>query len=331
MGKRQKRGTAAIIGLVLTIAAVVLTGYLWYQNSLKPMTANQAEPKIFVIKKGQSLDSIGMALEKEGLIRSRAIFKLAVAQKGIAKKIQAGSFRLTPSMDMNQILSEMTHGTMDIWVTLIEGWRREEIASAINKAYEENGVTFDEAAFLSATEGKEGYLYPDTYLLPLGADAQTAANILTTTFDKKIATLKPQIEASSLSLPKIVTLASLVEREAKTETSRKMVAGVLLNRLEIGMPLQVDATLQYAKGFDKKEQTWWAPPIALDKTVNSPYNTYQNAGLPPAPIASPSLSSIRAVLSPTPSDFLYYITGSDGQMYYGKTLEEHNRNIQQHL
>lgn len=331
MGKKRRQRSYAVLGLLLALFVALAIAFLWYQLSLKPVSQTEVPPQIFVIKKGQSIDNIGTSLEKAGLIRSRAVFKLLLTQKGLSKKIQAGTFRLSPSMDANQILTELTHGTLDVWVTLLEGWRREEMASAINKAYEENGVTFDEAAFLELTVDKEGYLYPDTYLLPLSASSDNIVQLLTSTFTKKTASIQKDIESSSLSLSKIVTLASLVEREAKTDTSRKLVAGILLNRLEIGMPLQVDATLQFAKGFDAQDKTWWTPPVALDKSINSPYNTYQNPGLPPGPIASPSLSSIQAVVNPTPSDYLYYITGSDGQMYYAKTLEEHNKNIQNHL
>lgn len=329
---KKRRSVSYGIFSVLGICLLLLLGlYLFYQASLKAPKVGKFPEQIFVVKKGESIDSIGQSLEKAGLIRSRAAFKLFIAQKGLSKKIQAGTFKLAPSQNLNQILEELTHGTLDVWVTLLEGWRREEIAYAIDKAYEDNGVTFDEAAFLKATENKEGYLYPDTYLLPLSADAATVVSILENTFTNKTAPLKAQIDNNSLSLPKILTLASLIEREAKSPVSRKLVAGILLNRLEIGMPLQVDATLQYAKGFDKKNNTWWAPPVALDKAINSPYNTYQQPGLPPGPIASPSLSSIEAVLNPTPSDYLFYITGLDGKMYYAKTLAEHNQNIQNHL
>jgi UPF0755 protein len=253
-------------------------------------------------------------------------------REGLSKKIQAGSFKLNQSMTVTQIAQTLTQGRLDFWITILEGWRREEIATYLEKAYAENGLQFDRGLFLSLTQDKEGYLYPDSYLLPLTATTQTAVNQLTNTFDQKVTTgLADQIAANSLSLNQILTLASLIEREAKTDASRKMVAGVLLNRLDIGMPLQVDATLQYAKGYDAQKQDWWAPPLSADKAIVSPFNTYQNPGLPPAPICSPSFSSIQAALNPTPSDYFYYITGNDGQMYYAQTLDQHNTNINRYL
>jgi UPF0755 protein len=123
-------------------------------------------------------------------------------------------------------------------------------------------------------------------------------------------------------------MASLIEREARIDTSRQMVSGILWKRLDNAWPLQVDATLQYVKGG---KNDWWPEPLAVDKSLNSPYNTYQNTGLPPAPIANPSLSSIKAALSPTDSAYWYYISDLQGNMHYGVTLDDHNANVNQYL
>jgi UPF0755 protein len=130
----------------------------------------------------------------------------------------------------------------------------------------------------------------------------------------------------------VMILASIVAREAKKPEDMKKVAGVLWNRLELGMPLQVDATLQYAKGYDEEKKTWWSTPLSQDKNIVSPYNTYKNAGLPPGPISNPGLDAIQAATYPTPSDNLYYISNTAGtQMYFAQTYEEHQQNIAKYL
>jgi UPF0755 protein len=315
----------------IIIVTLILGGWFWLNAQLSPVNGTP-QTKIFVINKGQGINSIGAGLKSAGLIHSPLAFKFIVTQKNLAKKIQAGTFRLSPSMSALEIAQNLTHGTLDVWVTIIEGWRREEIAAAVKKAFDAAGANFNEEQFLKVTKDQEGYLYPDTYLFPITANETAIASLLKNTFDKKVTQdLETDIAASGKSLNDIVTMASLVEREARSETARKMVAGILWKRLEAGWPLQVDATLQYAKGYDKKDQTWWTPPTALDKKVNSPFNTYTNSGLPPGPIASPSLSAIEASLNPTPSAYWFYLTGTDNQMHYAKTVEEHNQNIQRYL
>ena len=126
-------------------------------------------------------------------------------------------------------------------------------------------------------------------------------------------------------------MASIVQREARDKTQMQNVAGILWNRLEIGMPLQVDASLQYVRGFDEVDQTWWAVPLAVDRARESEFNTYLNAGLPPAPICNPGFDAIEATLNPIDSDNIFYLHAPDGTIHYGETLDQHNANIQQHL
>ena len=136
---------------------------------------------------------------------------------------------------------------------------------------------------------------------------------------------------TGLSDAESVILASIVEREAREPEQMRHVAGILLNRLEIGMALQVDATLQYVKGYDQARKTWWAPPTAADKQLSSPYNTYENPGLPPGPISNPGANALMAVANPIKSNDLFYLHTNDGNMYYAETYEEHQENIQKYL
>ena len=322
----------SLIAYAVILVVLSFGIYFFAQSMADPVDPSQTDTQIFVIKKGQAVDSIGQSLQEAGLIKSPLGFKYVVARHGLSKNLQAGTFRLSPSMSSYEIAQELTHGTLDTWVTLIEGWRREEMAAALAAAFAEHGVDFDEDEFLTLTKGQEGYLFPDTYLFPLSADEEMVVSVLANTFNQKVTQgLAQDIANSNLTLNQILTLASLVEREANTDESRKIVAGILLNRLNNDWPLQVDATLQFVLGYDPVSQSWWKPPTVAQKELNSPYNTYQNPGLPPAPIASPSLASIEAVLSPTPTDYWYYLTGNDGNMYYAKTLEQHNQNIANYL
>ena len=317
---------AAIIIIVATVA------FVWATSLSKPADPRNSETQVFVVKHGQAAGSIGQNLYDQGLIKSPAAFKYVLARHGLSKSIQAGSFRLSPSMSAFEIAQEMTHGTLDLWSTILEGWRREEIAAGLAADFAKKGIDFNEAAFLVATKGKEGYLFPDTYLFPVGATEENVASILLNTFDKKVTQgLDQDINNSPYTLNQIITMASLVEREARNDESRKIVAGILWKRMENDWPLQVDATLQYAKGYDTRDQTWWTPPTYLDKEVVSPYNTYANPGLPPGPIASPSLSSIQAALNPTPTQYWFYLTDLQGNMHYAETIEQHNQNIANYL
>ena len=176
-------------------------------------------------------------------------------------------------------------------------------------------------------------MFPDTYLIPKDATAHDVAAKLKNTFDQKvpIAVLDKGTEIN-LTPKEVVILASLVEREAKNNEERQLIAGVLVNRLKAGIALQVDATVQYAKGYDSAKNTWWPFINSSDyQTVQSPYNTYLFAGLPPLPIASPGLESIRAAANPAPTDYFYYLHDNDGNIHFAKTIEEHNENIQKFL
>lgn len=314
--------------IILTIIAVVsVFSYLFYQEGLLAVDKNDKSTKIFVIQKGEDLNSIVKNLSKENLIRNSLVFYLMIKQKGIDKKIQAGDFRLSPSMNSSQIADTLTHGTLDEWVTIIEGLRKEEIAEAVSKVFDVPEIEFIKLS-------PEGYLFPDTYLISRQASAEAIINVLTSTFNDKLNNeLKAKIKKLGLSTHEGITLASIVEREARTEASRQQVAGILLKRINEGMPLQVDATIQYALGYQAQQKTWWKNNLTPeDLKINSAYNTYLNIGLPPEPICNPSLSSLTAVTNADPSTpYLFYITGKDNKMHYAKTLEEHNKNIEKYL
>lgn len=301
--------------------------YMFFRQGTLPFNKTDKSTKIFVIAPGQPLQKIVDNLEKEDLIRSKLVFYLVVKQLRIDKSIQAGDFRLSPSMDAYQIAKNLTHGTLDVWVTLIEGTRKEEMAEVIG-----NELDIPEVEIIKLA--KEGYLFPDTYLMPKDASAETIISILKNNFDKKFT---PELNAKAtkkgFSQEEVVILASIVEKEAKSEKDKKEVASILLKRFENDWPLQVDATIQYALGYQTNEKSWWKKELSFDDLkIDSPYNTYKNKGLPPAPISNPGLISILAVIeadSSTP--YWYYISDRNGTMHYAKTDEEHQNNVEKYL
>lgn len=313
--------------LLLTLGILGFGGYVYYKEGTLPVNKKSSETQIFIIKKGDSLNEISKNLEKEELIRNKLVFYIVVKQLGIEKSIQAGDFRLSQSMDVYELSETLTHGTLDIWVTIIEGLRKEEIADIVSKNFNIPAIEFIKAA-------NEGYLFPDTYLIPREATTENILAILTNTFNNKYSD-KIKEKASKLSLTQkdVIILASLIEREALYANDRQKVANVLLKRIEKGFPLEIDATVQYALGYQPKEKSWWKKHLTQkDLDTDSEYNTRKYTGLPPEPICSPGLASIEAVVNATTdTPYLFYVSDINGKLHYAITLEEHNENIKKYL
>ncbi len=309
----------------------VLAVAAYTRSMLQPVDPTNTTTQQFVIPKGQSITAIGNRLAEAGLIKHRLAFRAIVTQQGLASKIQAGSFELSPNMSVSEIALVMTQGTEDMWITILEGWRAEEIAEYL--AAQELS-SFDQVEFLTLvrTNDTEGQLFPDTYLIPRESTATQIYSLLTNTFETKVIdALAQEISTNKNSFDQVLVMASLVEREARDFDQMRHVAGILWHRIDLGMALQVDATLQYAKGKQSGSTEWWTPPFAVDKEADSPYNTYLNPGLPPKPIANPSLNAIKATLDPLLVDDVFYLHAPTGEMYFAKTLEQHNANVNRYL
>ena len=311
-----------LIILIFVLAVCAILGVLIYKEGALAVDKDNKSTKIFVIKPGQSLDKITNNLASEQLIRNKIVFNIVVRQQKAEKKIQAGDFRLSPSMNVFEIVKELQHGTLDVWITVVEGLRKEEIAQIISQKFNISEVDFIKKA-------QEGYLFPDTYLIPNQSNSDLIIKIMKDNFQKKYITLKDKIEKLKLTENQVVTLASLIEREAKDLQDRPIVAGIILKRIREDWPLQIDASIQYAVGYQPDEKTWWKKSLtAEDLNVNSPYNVYKNTGLPPGPICNPGLSSLEAVANADENTpYWYYMSDKSGKMHYGKTLEQHNENI----
>lgn len=310
------------IALGIIIFLAIFTS-LWWINGTSPVDPKNKNSQIFVVERGQGVRAVSKNLKDQGLIKDSIAFFLLTKKLGIDNKIEAGDFRLFPSMSAEEIANELTHGTLDIWVTIPEGQRAAEIADSLRKKMPNYDASWDQKLAQN-----EGYLFPETYLFPVDANIDTIITMMrTNTFDNKYSTLN--ITKKGFTQNQIVTVASLIEREAKHPQDRPIIASVIYNRLELGMPLQIDATVQYAKGQVKGN--WW-PTITQDdyKSVVSSYNTYLNPGLPPGPISNPGLSSLEAAANPANTNYIYYITDKNGVNRYAETLSGHNANIQKY-
>ncbi len=296
---------------LIFLVLIFVSSFFYIRQAFMPVSSN-GKPMDFMINKGSSIALIGNNLEKAGLVRNGLVFRYYVQLTNTQNKIQAGEFQLSPSFTLSQIVEKLKKGPTEIWVTIPEGLRREEIATkfAITLNKDENFTK----EFLTLTVGKEGYLFPDTYLFPKTATATQIVTRLTSTFESKV---------NDVTYKQLI-MASMLERETFADDEKPIVAGVLYKRIKNDWPLQVDATLQYIKGD-------WKPVYSIDKELKSSFNTYKNLGMPPSPICNPGLSSILAAISPEESEYWYYIHDNDAKIHFARTLEEHNSNIKKYL
>lgn len=307
--------------IVIGILLIAIAGTsLWWKNGLSPVSTDKT-PTIFVVNKGEGVREIAKRLKTQGIIRDQVVFFLFTRIKGIDKRIQAGDFRINPSMTSEEVANSLTHGTLDIWVTIPEGQRAQEIADTLSEK-----MPGFKPSWRQTLVENEGHLFPDTYLIPRDAEIDFIITLLKNNFTSKYSTLGTV--QNGLTQNQVIIVASMVEREARKEKDRPLVASVILNRLDIGMKLDIDATIQYALGYQPEQERWWKKGLTVDDLkLESPYNTYRVAGLPPTAISNPGLASLNAVINPAKTNYLFYMTDSKGINHYAETNSQHNENI----
>jgi UPF0755 protein len=279
---------------------------------------------VFIVNEGESVTAVTEALQRHGYINHPFVFKILVSILGGRKGVLAGNYFFRERVGMLEIAWRFTkgqYGLEPIRLTIPEGFTTREIAALL----EDNFPKFNKEEFLSIAAGKEGRLFPDTYFFPPDIKAAQVVKALEDNFENRITTIASEIESFGRPLNEVLIMASLLEEEARTAESRRRIAGILWRRLEIGMPLQVDAVFNYIMGKNTYQLT------LDDLAIDSPYNTYRYKGLPPGPITNPGLDSIRAAIHPIPSDYLYYLSDREGNMHYAVTHEEHVRNKAKYL
>ena len=275
----------------------------------------------FFIEPGETAIGIGERLQEQGFITDAALFRRFLQYNGLDASLEAGEYQLRLNMTMREIAESLQHSQMaEVAITIPEGWRAEQVADLLTA---EN--IMDGSVFLAAV--RQG----DVINHPLLA---TPEDLLMRMLDTMQARLpigwESMAAAQGLSLYEVLTLASIVEREAVVPAERPTIASVYLNRVKKGMYLQADPTVQYAMGYQPDTGQWWKTPVTLEEyeNVNSPYNTYLYPNLPPGPIASPGASSIAAVLQPAQTTYLFFLGRGDGSHIFANTFEEHEQNIQ---
>jgi UPF0755 protein len=304
---------------------------MWWQWASRPKATGTVKPVLFAIEKGQSLQSVASQLEERGLIRSAVWFRYL----GKEATLQPGTYQLVATDPPTAILSHLQKGDVaTVRVTFPEGWTVRQIAKRLAK----NNLIPEEQRFLTLVteqgqtleagfdtpKNLEGYLFPDTYFFPLGATEKQIAETMLRNFKTRVIdglqTARPN---APRPLSEVINVAAMVEREAEVDKDRPLVAGVIYNRLKKGMRLQIDATVQYARGIHENRLLY------KHLEVDSPYNTYKNAGLPPGPICCPGLPSIEAALKPKASDYLFYVDAGlgTGEHLFATTYAEHQRNV----
>lgn len=307
--------------LFVFLLCLFVVGAIWWFYATSPAT-NIASTSEFVIGPGQSIRTIATNLQQKGLIKSAFAFLILVKTSGLEGKIQAGDFKLSSNDTPLTIAKNLTKGSEDVWITIPEGLRSEEISDIFQKKL----PTFS-TSWREQLDNNEGYLFPDTYLFPRNATVDEIIRIMKNNFNEKYQ-LALQQKKVDLTESQIVTLASIVEREAITQHDKQLVASVLENRLQIGMALGSDVTLEYALGYQQNEKTWWKKDLNSDDlALLTPYNTRLNAGLPPTPVSNPGLISLEAVVNPPSSNYFYYVSDKNGVLHFATTLEQHNANV----
>ena len=310
VGANRTSVATALVGIFLLVASLYI-GVIQAPSSFP-------QGKVVRIEEGQTLNDVATLLKDRGVVRSSFWFKNIAILLGDQRGVIAGDYFFT--RDRN--LFEVTHMVMDgnfglepIKVTIPEGASVKEIAIILSNRFN----IFDPVRFMELASEKEGYLFPDTYYFLPNISEASVVRVLEETFSHKLEELQPKIEAFGRPLGEVITMASIIEREARTPESRRLISGILWKRIEIGMPLQVDVTFDYINGKNSFTLT------KTDLAVDSPYNTYVYDGLPPGPIANPSLDSIDAAITPTESDYLYFLADRQGVVHYSATFEEHRR------
>jgi len=343
----KKKLALFLVIFVFIISPLIMVKYYELAVTRPSQTANEAT---IDIGKGDSVSEISDELYTRGAINSGFLFNLYVFLTKSDKSLQAGIFTIPAGTSIKDLVEILKEGRDDKKITFIEGWRVEEFAREAAKAY----GNIEYKKFLDLAKEHEGYLFPDTYLFNSDIEEEELVNYLLATFESKTEDVftADKIKKTGLTKEQIIVLASIVERETRTDEEKPVIAGILIKRLNEGAKLEADATTQYAVALkevcsnfydqsdnfctptqeDLMEMDWWPSTLTIDDiNFENQYNTRKVTGLPPAPISSVGLSSINGVVNYAETDYYFYLHGSNGDVHYARTLDEHNANIANYI
>lgn len=333
--------------LILIILLFAAGSWFAWQEIYLPKVPDSQETIIFSVEKGQGSKEISIKLEQQSLIKSGPLFRLYALHRGVAGKLQAGDYLLSPAMTIPEIVNKFVTGdVIKEKITIVEGWNLGDIEEYLKRkgiiqgeelfaltGYPRMGDKSSPSAILPKdfseefdflkdkpkNMGLEGYFFPDTYEIVKGENLEALVRKILKNFDKKLTPeLRNDIERQGKTIFEIITMASLIEKEVTSFEDRQIVSGILWKRIKSNMPLQLDATITYITGKTTTK-------VSIEETkIDSPYNTYKYLGLPPGSISNPGLESIRAAIYPRESDYWFYLSKPDGETVFSKTFKEHN-------
>lgn len=315
---------AAALGSLVFLAAA---GGAYFYAFDRPSGAGKVKLQVAKAATGHDIANL---LEEKGVIRSASLFNVYARLTGEGNQLQSGDYHLEKGLTVKEAILALKSGRVDAAeVTVPEGYTVRQIAGLLYAAGIDGAEDFaaEAASYgplpyqygpVAAPIKGEGFLFADTYSIPLDYSARQICDLMYKHTDEMLTKdMRDQAAKKNLSLHSLFTLASMVEREARFKEDQVPIASVMLKRLALGMPLQIDATIQYALGAQKEELT------LADTKIDSPYNTYTHPGLPPGPIGAPGLDALKAVLAAEPGEYIYYVAETDGHHVFTKTLEEH--------
>ncbi|HEY5350660.1 MAG TPA: endolytic transglycosylase MltG [Candidatus Lustribacter sp.] len=334
IGRSRRALVNAAVAIVVAAGVIVAAAGLWFRAAVYGDRSHPAAAATFIVPRGATLGQVAAGLAGAGILAHPLAFRILARLRDEEAGVQSGQFRFPAHQTSDEILRRLVTGAADaLWVTFPEGFTVRQIGARLASRSLADPVAFDRYAARTRlqvdgtwTRSLEGFLFPSTYLVPVGAAPGRIARILTDQFFRELpANAASKARALGLDVPQVITIASLIEREAQADDERSLMAGVYYNRLRAGMPLEVDATIEYV--FPEHHTVI----TRRDLEIDSPYNTYRHTGLPPTPIANPGKASIDAAFAPVHSQYLYYVYKGNGHHAFAKTLEEHNANVERYL
>lgn len=327
----RRAGIAALV-VVIAVLALCAGGLAWlvYGDQRYPTALSSV-----VIPEGSSVSEMARLLAEDQIVSSAAVLSLYIRARGGGQSIEAAEYEFPAHETIAQVAARLSAGgrAPTVWLTIPEGYTAAQIGHKLAA-----GGLVSEPAFArvvharslplagALTAGLEGYLFPDTYQIPKRTSADEVADLMTRQFQAEL----PRDYAVAarrlrMTAPQVVTVASMIEREAKIDVERPVIASVIYNRLRLDMPLEIDATIEYALPHHKTALSY------ADLAIDSPYNTYTHAGLPPTPISNPGKASLDAAFHPAVTRYLYYVYKGGGRHVFSETLEQHQQNVRRYL
>ena len=362
---RLKGFLVTVLLLLILLGAGGFFGLRYAESALQPVDPSSKQYMTVQIPDGSNAQEIGSTLEKSGVIKNGLVFTLYVKYKNY-NELKSGYYNLQKSMSVEDVIKELQKGGTPepqevtlASLTIPEGYTLEQIAQTVGqlqgnfkepltaeaflaKVQDENFIAQEVTKYPNLLESLptkdsgvryrlEGYLFPATYTIKENTTVESLIDEMLAAMDKNLSSHYATIKEKNLTVNELLTIASLVEKEGAKTEDRKLIAGVFYNRLNLGMPLQSNIAILYAEG-KLGQKISLADDVAIDTSIDSPYNVYTKVGLMPGPVDSPSLDAIESSINQTKSDYLYFVANvQDGKVYFATTLEEHDKNVQEHI